>query len=101
NLPDFKASLFSDFNITKELYGGASIFFVGERNDLIQKSGTPMEMTLDAYVDANLHLGYRFNDRLSIFAKGNNLFGEQYQKWMNFPVYGIQGMLGATYKFDL
>ena len=34
NLPDIEASLFSNFNITPQLYGGISLFYVGERKDL-------------------------------------------------------------------
>ena len=98
NLPDLKASIFSNFNITEKLYGGASLFYVGERNDI--DSVTAEEVTLDGYVDANLHFGYRFTDRLSAFVKGSNLFGDNYEKWMNYPVQGIQGLVGVTYKFD-
>ncbi|MCB0468102.1 MAG: TonB-dependent receptor, partial [Aequorivita sp.] len=101
NLPELQASVFSDFNITEKLYGGASIFYVGERKDLYNSPLSFEKITLDAYVDANLHFGYRFTDRLSAFVKGSNLFGDNYQKWMNFPVQGIQGLAGVTYKFDL
>lgn len=105
NLPEIEATVFSNFNITDKLYGGVSIFFVGERIDLSFVDGpladtAATEETLDSYLDANIHLGYRVNDRLSIFAKGSNLLSDNYQKWLNYPVQGIQGLLGATYKFD-
>lgn len=105
NLPELKASLFSNFNITEQLYGGVSIFYVGERKDMewTQSSfGSSLvrEVKLDGYVDANVHFGYRFTDRISAFVKGSNLFSDNYTKWMNYPVQGIQGMVGATYKFD-
>lgn len=101
NLPNLKASVFSNFNITEHLYGGASIFFVGERKDLEWASSTnATETSLDAYVDANLHFGYRFTDRLSAFVKGSNLLSDNYQKWKYYPVQGIQALIGATYKFD-
>ncbi|NND88888.1 MAG: TonB-dependent receptor [Flavobacteriaceae bacterium] len=105
NLPELKATLFSNFNITEKIYGGASLFYVGERKDQEFEYGgivvnEPMEITLDGYLDANLHLGYRVNEQLSIFAKGSNLLGDNYERWNNYPVLGIQGMLGATYKFD-
>ena len=102
NLPSLEASLFSNFNITKELYGGVTVFYVGERKDLFTVntvlSGT--EISLDGYVDANVHLGYRLNDQLSFFVKGSNLIGDSYQKWANYQVQGIQVLAGATYKFD-
>lgn len=72
-----------------------------DRNQIGTGSAFSTEtITLDSYVDINANLGYRFNEQLSIFAKGNNLLGESYQQWSNFPVQGIQVMAGATYKFD-
>ncbi|MEL6811760.1 MAG: TonB-dependent receptor [Bacteroidota bacterium] len=107
NLPELKASVFSNFNLTEKIYGGASLFYVGERQDFFSAtqigiSSIPINVpvTLDAYVDANVHFGYRVNDRLSIFAKGSNLLSDNYEKWLFTPVQGIQGLLGATYKFD-
>ena len=79
NLPDLKLTVFSNFNITEEIYGGASVFYVGKRKDLLVDNSTfiavpvQTEIELDAYLDLNLHLGYKVSDRLSIFAKGSNL----------------------------
>ncbi len=105
NLPNLKASVFSNFNITEQLFGGASLFYVGERKDLVANESliipsTGQEITLDGYLDANINLGYRFTDRLSVFVKGSNLLSDNYEKWINYPVQGIQGLAGATYKFD-
>ncbi len=107
NLPEFKASVFSNFSITEKIYGGVSLFYVGDRKEFFSSTqdGLPFEpfgteVTLDAYLDANINVGYRVNDRLSIFAKGSNLLSDDYQKWLFYPVQGIQGLLGATYKFD-
>ncbi len=106
NLPELKASLFSNFNITEKFYGSASLFYVGERSDILRREVVynyptmDEKVTLDGYVDANLSFGYRFTDRLSVFVKGSNLFGDNYEKWLDYPVQGIQGLAGATYKFD-
>lgn len=105
NLPDLKASVFSNFNITEKLYGSASLFYVGERKDLVYNTdpfanSIDQEITLKGYVDANLSFGYRFTDRLSVFVKGSNLLSDNYEKWLNYPVQGIQGLAGVTYKFD-
>lgn len=103
NLPTLQATLFSNFNITEKLYGGVSVFYVGEREDFnsdVAAQFLDSSVTLDGYIDVNANLGYRVNERLSVFAKGSNLLGDNYEKWYNFNVQGIQVLAGATYKFD-
>lgn len=105
NLPEFKASVLADYQITEKWFAGANLFFTGERKDreLVLSGGNPTgvrTITLDSFVDLNANLGYRFNSQLSIFARGNNLLGNSYERWSNFPVQGIQALAGATYKFD-
>ena len=104
NLPDIKASLFVDYQISNKWFAGTNLFYVGERKDnlfypnLVQ----PVEgvVTLKSYFDANAHVGYHVNDRLSAYIKGNNLANQNYQRWQNFQVQSIQILAGATYKFD-
>src|SRR5690606_34088445 len=86
-------------------FAGANLYYVGERKDqLFLNDGvtvtSPFTMTLDSFFDANLHLGYHITDQFSVFAKGNNLGNQGYQRWQNFPVQSIQFLAGATYKFD-
>jgi len=105
NLPEMKASVLMDYQITEKWFAGANLFYTGERKDreetfLNGTSAGARTITLDGFTDLNVNLGYRFNNQLSIFAKGNNLLGDNYERWSNFPVQGIQVMAGATYKFD-
>jgi len=83
-------------------------FFVGERKDLVKVQSDiifPIMYenkieNLDSYFDLNAHVGYKYNAKLTAFLKGNNLANQQYNRWANFPVQGIQVLLGANYKFD-
>jgi hypothetical protein len=105
NLPDFRGSLFLDYQINEQWFAGANLFYVGERKDqFFLNDGftatAPFTVTLDSYFDANAHVGYHVNDQLSVFAKANNIANEGYQKWQNFPVQSLQFLAGATYKFD-
>jgi outer membrane receptor protein involved in Fe transport len=107
NLPGLQLGANLDFNITSKWYAGAKVFFVGERKDQFIRqssvadfSGDNVDKTLDSYFDVNAHIGYKHNDRLTFFLKGNNLANQNYQKWLNYPVQGIQVLLGGNYKFD-
>lgn len=105
NLPTFKLGSSLDVNITPKWYAGAQVFFVGERKDaqlnldnvIAAEDGI---VTVKSYFDANFHLGYKHNDRLTGFLKLNNIANQQYERWLNYPVQGIQVLLGASYKFD-
>lgn len=105
NLPDIEASLFMDYQIDEHWFAGASLFFIGERKDQFYLNSmifpaTPQVVTLDSYFDINVNVGYHINDRFSVYARGNNLAGNDYARWQNYPVQGIQFLGGATYKFD-
>ncbi|NNC51089.1 MAG: TonB-dependent receptor [Flaviramulus sp.] len=106
NLPDVKGSLFLDYQINKNWFAGANLFYTGERKDQLVLEGAlqPEDLVtnviLDSYFDANAHVGYHINDQISVFAKANNIGDKAYQKWQNFPVQSIQFLAGATYKFD-
>ena len=107
NLPNLKSSLFMDYQIGEKWFMGANLFYVGERDDFSTETvsngpqpAIQVPLTLDGYFDANAHVGYRFNNQLSFFVKGANLSNNDYQRWANFQVQGIQVLGGATYKFD-
>lgn len=101
NLPNLTASVFSDFKITDALTGGLTLYYIGERKDEFAATfSTPEEVTLDGYADANLRFTYEINNRFSAFLNGNNLLNSQYSKWLDYPVQGIQIMVGAIYRFD-
>ncbi len=104
NLPDFKGSLFMDYQIDENWFMGANLYYVGERKDesnvVDGLSTIATQVSLDSYFDANAHLGYKINDMFSVFAKANNIANQDYQRYLNFPVQGIQFLAGATYKFD-
>ena len=104
NLPTFKASFTADFNIGQKWYAGSQLFFVGERKDEFTNVGfinsANTVQTVESYFDINAHIGYKYNDRLTAFLKGNNLANQNYERWLNYPVQGVQVLLGASYKFD-
>ena len=109
NLPAINIASNLDIKITPKWYAGTKVFFVGERKDntLVQTLMTIYPPTyynettsIDSYFDLNAHIGYKHNDRLTFFLKGNNLAGQNYQRWINYPVQGIQVLLGGNYKFD-
>ena len=103
NLPTIKINSNLDFNITEKWFAGANVFYVGERKDFQINTGfaaNAAPVTLKSYFDVNANVGYKYSDRLTAFARANNITNNAYQKWLNYPVQGFQLVLGANYKFD-
>ncbi|TCK66833.1 hypothetical protein DFQ05_2117 [Winogradskyella wandonensis] len=105
NLPNVTGSVFLDYQISRHWFMGGSVFFTGERKEesaLVGTLGPPLRtpVTLDSFFDANAHVGYKITDYLSVYGKVNNIANQDYQRWQNFPVQGIQFLAGATYQFD-
>ena len=108
NLPGIKVASTLDFKITPKWSAGVNVFFVGERKDQFTQTNQfdPADMpvitdvTLDSYFDLNANVLYKYSERLSFFLKGNNIANQNYQRWINYPMQGIQGLIGANYKFD-
>ena len=91
-------------SISKKWKVSSELFFVGERKEFKQIAFEPAYIegvqTLDSYFDANITIDYKHTDRLSGYLKCNNLTNQNYQKWVNYSVQGLQVVLGANYKFD-
>lgn len=108
NLPAIKIGTTLDVDITEKWYAGANVFFTGERKDFVAINNpefvdplaTEAVITLDSFFDANAHVGYRYNERLTGFLKLNNIANQDYQRWASYPVQGFQFLLGASYKFN-
>ncbi len=105
NLPDFQGSLFMDIQFDDHWFAGANLYYVGERFDQLHIvdpliNSVPVTVSLESYFDANAHVGYRINDKWSVYAKANNIANQDYKKWLNYPVQGLQFLAGTTYKFD-
>lgn len=109
NLPNLTGSLFMDYQIGKQWFLGANLFFVGEREDLasiVVQNVLPSDfpatiVTLDSYFDANAHVGYRITEQWSVFLRANNIGNNNYERFANYPVQGFQVLGGVSYKFDL
>ncbi|MCW2120594.1 TonB-dependent receptor [Flavobacterium sp. 7A] len=102
NLPKVKIESNLDVNLTQKWFTGVQLFYVGSRMDMQQNTSfvPSTAVKLDSYFDLNAHIGYKHSDRLTGFLKANNITNNGYQKWLNYPVQGVQIVLGANYKFD-
>jgi hypothetical protein len=55
--------------------------------------------TLKAGNDLSAGVEFMINKRFSAWLDVNNIFNNKYQRWLNYPVYGLNILGGVTYRF--
>ena len=108
NLPQIESTLTMRYYPTDRLYFSVQGFFTGDRFDLQKIESSSIAnlylnkiTNLEAFFDLNIDASYVINNRWSATLKLNNILGQNYHRWMHFPVQGFQISAGAFYKFDL
>lgn len=103
NLPQIKTNLNLIYNIDEKWQVNSKIFYVGSRKDEAIVNSDPIltygTVELKGYLDANLGILYKYNERLTGFVQLNNLTNSSYEKWNNYSVQQFQALVGASYKF--
>ncbi len=94
--PVLKTSLKITYIIMQKIVVGADIYAFSDYNGFL---GNTNILTVKGTADVNLNVEYLFNKRLSFFGKLNNLANQRYQLYANYPVYGINGLVGAKFSF--
>lgn len=101
NLPKFKAFTGIKMSLIED-----KLLMRGELNLLAGAQGIDEIgnlQTIPVPVDINLKSEYRLNKNFIIFAYINNAFGfvenYRYQQFYNYPSYGVNGLVGATFQF--
>ena len=98
--PTFTTHLNLGYNMGDKFLWKASIYTMNARKTRELLDGTSYnDVILKGLVDLNLGLDYRYNKNVSLFVNLNNLANNQYQRWMNLPVYGFNVLGGLTVSF--
>mgnify|MGYP000299941927 CR=1 FL=1 len=103
NLPELTYSFNSSYNINDKWSVSGMIFYQGERNDFAETTNATGDfplVTIDDYLDVNLHSSYQINEQLAVFIKGNNLLEGNYRRWKDYRVQSLQILGGLRFQFD-
>jgi len=104
-LPELELTLRGSYNIYDKLYAKLDFNMQTGRknpNGILNPDPSQTESVLfdtGIIADANLHLEYRYNRRISAFIQFNNIANQKYNRWLNYPVYGFQVLGGVTFGF--
>ena len=104
--PDFKITTSATYDLEDKIIGRLDIFAIGNRraSSLKEVEGGVLTdgiyvHTLPLIVDANIGFEYRLSKKFSAFLNFNNLVSRRYQKYLRYPVQGINILGGVTFSF--
>lgn len=97
HLPTFKAAFNNTFFPIENLIVTADLYYMGGLN--AWNGETAQKFELDDIVDLNLGGRYQLNQQFGVFLQLNNLFGSEYQRYLNYPSRGIQFLGGISVSF--
>ncbi|SNS14263.1 hypothetical protein SAMN06295967_10440 [Belliella buryatensis] len=95
--PEWELTLGNTFKPTGKLLIHANANLMG--GIVAFNPGIEGTTVLPAILDLHIKADYKITDRFSVFAVGNNLLNQRNQRFLNYPVRGIQGIGGLTVKF--
>ncbi len=106
NFPNLEAEVAINWSIAPQWKVDFQAFYIGERYDFQSFEPSPMYLNFDrkadleAIFDLNLAVHYTINERWLTQLKFNNILGQNYQQWFQYPTQGFQISTGVYYKFD-
>lgn len=96
--PGYRVTVGASYNLFKKLIFNLDMIAQGNAKALVDFE-TMETKTLEAAFDLNFRTEYLVSDRFSLFAELNNIMGNNYPVFLNYPVRGFQGLGGLTWKF--
>ena len=94
-LPDYEIDFNIRYRLGKKLYLRAQTYVIGERFQRDAREN--VNKKLNAFADINAMAEYRYSDYLAFFLNVNNISNARYQKWYNYPAYGINVLGGVSF----
>jgi len=95
--PRTSATWTNSYILNKKLFITADVYFYeGIQN---KNFNTGITYTLKPIYDANVKIDYFLGKQVSAFVSLNNIFGQQYQRYLYYQVQGLNFLGGISYSF--
>jgi hypothetical protein len=91
---EFNAS--AQWNVNERLQLTSAFYFFSGGNYL---DSTKKAESFSGAADWSVGSTFKINQRFSAFLDINNIFGQKYERWHNYQVYGINAMIGICFRY--
>lgn len=103
--PAAKLNSTGSFKLSDKIRLNADLYLQGETKAKVYNStstSTPPDFTiktLKAFIDLGAGAEYQYNKKIGAFLRVNNLLGQDYQRYLYYPNYGLNILGGFSYGF--
>ena len=98
--PANRSTVFGSYNIFNKILFNAELYYIGSSFGRIQRGlGEQVIVESDNIVDLNLKVDYRISEKFSTFVMLNNILGNKYERFVNYPTKGFNAIVGISYTF--
>lgn len=95
HLPDFDLSLNVLARLGEKVKIHSKVFVLGSRSaGFLERPSATSD--LPVFIDFNAGADYQYNKKMAFFVNVNNITASRYQRWVNYPVLGINALAGLT-----
>ncbi|MDZ7936571.1 MAG: TonB-dependent receptor [Emticicia sp.] len=95
--PNFSAVWSNTFTVKQKLLVSSDLFILtGLRG---KNFVTNKEIKIDPIIDLNFKFTYIISDHFNVFVSANNVLGKNYQRYLYYPVQGVNFLGGLSYSF--
>ncbi|MCS6823982.1 MAG: hypothetical protein NZ529_06770 [Cytophagaceae bacterium] len=95
--PALIGKIFALYNLREKIYFNLDIYYISSAKGKNLQSGK--ESVIPQIIDPNLKIEYKFSDTFSAFVQANNLRAKKYQRYLYYPVRGINVLGGISFSF--
>lgn len=102
--PNFRLFSNARLSLQKKFMLDAELVFNGDSQGTSVPAGATtasdiVPLTVKSYADLSIGGEYMFKQKVGIFLRANNLFGNQYQRYLYYPNLGLNILGGLNYSF--
>lgn len=86
--------------VNQKLFINAEVLFQGETSAKVSSGSVGFKAsTLKSFIDLSAGGEYKVNQKIGVYLRANNLFGQSYQRYLFYPNMGITIFGGVNYSF--
>lgn len=99
HMPATVVTFVAKYNLRDKILVNASLFARGVTYAAVREGSAYKSEKINAYLDGNLGLEYRYSKILSVYVNLNNLGFAKYYNWYQYPSERFNVLGGITYSF--